>query len=105
MMNPTISHDRQEETLTAKAAWFQSLSLSERMDLLCFFTDLILDNNPIDVQTSTPGLEFETAWQNRETMTYQGQQFHVVSKSDLIAAKRATGRQVDLDDVALLELH
>ena len=41
-----VSHDRQEETLEAKARWFQSLSLSERMDLLCFYTDLILSNNP-----------------------------------------------------------
>lgn len=46
MINQTVSHDRQEESLEAKARWFQSLSLSERMDLLCFFTDLILDNNP-----------------------------------------------------------
>ncbi len=45
-MNGTISHDRQEETMEAKARWFQSLSLSERMDLLCAFTDLILSNNP-----------------------------------------------------------
>ena len=45
-MDYTISHDRQEETPEAKARWFQSLSLSERMDLLCFFTDLILTNNP-----------------------------------------------------------
>jgi len=46
MMARAVSHDRQEETLDAKARWFQSLSLSERMDLLCFFTDLILTNNP-----------------------------------------------------------
>jgi hypothetical protein len=45
-MNQTISHDRQAETLEAKARWFQSLPLSERMELLCFFTDLILENNP-----------------------------------------------------------
>jgi hypothetical protein len=46
MLNPTISHDRQQETPEAKARWFQSLSIAERMDLLCFFTDLILMNNP-----------------------------------------------------------
>ena len=45
-MNRAVSHDRQEETLEAKARWFQSLSLSERMDLLCSFTDLILATNP-----------------------------------------------------------
>jgi hypothetical protein len=42
----TISHDLAEETPEAKARWFQSLSLMERMELLCQFTDLVLENNP-----------------------------------------------------------
>lgn len=46
-MIETISHDLVEETPGAKARWFQSLSLSERMDLLCYFTDLVLENNPL----------------------------------------------------------
>lgn len=45
-MTPRISHDRREETLEAKALWFQSLSLAERMNLLCEFTDLVMQNNP-----------------------------------------------------------
>ena len=45
-VNKTISHDRSEETPEAKAYWFQSLPLSERMDMLCYFTDLILNCNP-----------------------------------------------------------
>jgi len=46
MKDKSISHNFQEETIEAKARWFQSLSLHERMDVLCFFTDLILSNNP-----------------------------------------------------------
>ena len=46
MANQTIAHDRQEESLEAKARWFQSLSLAERMDMLCWFTDLMLTANP-----------------------------------------------------------
>ena len=42
----TVAHDRGQETLEAKARWFQSLTLQERMDLLCTFTDLILSANP-----------------------------------------------------------
>ena len=34
----------------------------------------------------------------------QGQTFFVVSKSDLIASKRAAGRAVDLADVRMLEV-
>jgi hypothetical protein len=46
MANPSISHERQEETLEAKARWFQALPLVERMEMLCTFTDLILSANP-----------------------------------------------------------
>ncbi len=45
-MNPLISHDRKHETIEAKAMWFQSLSLQERMEMLCAFTEFILLVNP-----------------------------------------------------------
>jgi len=41
-----VTHDRQEESMEAKARWFQSLPLSERMEMLCCFTDLALTVNP-----------------------------------------------------------
>ena len=41
-----ISHSRDDESMEAKARWFQSLTLSERMDLFCAFTDLALELNP-----------------------------------------------------------
>lgn len=46
MEQPSISHDRQDETPEAKARWFQSLTLTERMELLCSFTELLLAANP-----------------------------------------------------------
>jgi hypothetical protein len=45
-MKSQISHDRSDETIEAKVKWFRSLSLSERMDMLCEFTDLALEQNP-----------------------------------------------------------
>jgi len=45
-MNIQISHDRSDETIEAKVKWFRSLSLSERMDMLCTFTDIALELNP-----------------------------------------------------------
>ncbi len=45
-MLEAISHSFEDETPEAKARWFQSLPISERMDMLCFFTDMILENNP-----------------------------------------------------------
>jgi hypothetical protein len=37
-------------------------------------------------------------------MNYHGQEFYVLSKDDLISSKCAVGREVDLEDVRLLEL-
>jgi hypothetical protein len=45
-MTGSISHEIREETIEAKARWFQSLSLEERMDVFVAFTNLILENNP-----------------------------------------------------------
>jgi hypothetical protein len=55
------------------------------------------------VQTSTPGLVFREAWARRETMHFRGQMFFVVSRLDLIASKRAAGREEDLCDIRFLE--
>jgi len=62
------------------------------------------DRVRIDVQISTPGLEFEAAWEKKQSMKYQGQTFYVVSLDDLIKSKRAAGRDVDIEDVRLLKL-
>ena len=62
------------------------------------------DRVRIDVQTSTPGLIFRDAWERREKMVYQEQEFYVVSKNDLIASKRFAGREIDLSDLKMLEI-
>lgn len=63
------------------------------------------DRVRVDVQTRTPGLNFDEAWSRRETMQHRSQNFFVVSLPDLIASKRASGRPVDLEDVRMLEQH
>jgi hypothetical protein len=45
-MYPSVTHDIKEESPEAKVRWFSSLPLSERMELLCSFSDLILESNP-----------------------------------------------------------
>jgi len=59
--------------------------------------------SPLCYMTSTPGLVFEDAWRRKVTMNYKGQTLEVVSLTDLIASKRASGRDVDLEDVRILE--
>ncbi len=45
-MKKGISTSQKAESPEAKARWFQSLSLSERMELLSAYADLILENRP-----------------------------------------------------------
>jgi len=42
----SVSHDRSEESLEAKARWFRSLPMAERMEVFCAMTDLALELNP-----------------------------------------------------------
>ncbi len=79
-----------------------SASLITAEELLANEITVFKDRVRIDVQTSTPGLIFEEAWQRCETMTYQGQDFYVVTKKDLISSKLASGREIDLEDVKML---
>jgi hypothetical protein len=86
------------------SAGLGTASLTSPEDLLAHEITIFKDKVRIDVQTSTPGLDFGKAWDRRMTMTYRGQDFHVVTKEDLISSKRAAGRDIDLEDVRLLEL-
>jgi len=45
-MDSGVSRDLAEETIEAKARWFQSLTMEQRMAVLCSFMDLILPINP-----------------------------------------------------------
>ncbi|MFO7899234.1 MAG: hypothetical protein R6V58_09255 [Planctomycetota bacterium] len=45
-MKKSISHDRADETPEAKARWFQSLTMSERLETFCEFYELAVALNP-----------------------------------------------------------
>lgn len=85
------------------AAGFGTAAMTTAKEVVENEITVFKDRVRIDVQTSTPGLTFQDAWRRRETMTYQAQAFYVVSKEDLIASKKAAGRDVDMEDVRLLE--
>lgn len=80
---------------------FGTASLTNVNEILSNEITIFKDRIRIDVQTSTSGLVFQDAWAHRNTLEYQGQQFYVASRDDLIASKKAAGRDVDLDDVRL----
>jgi hypothetical protein len=45
-MIPRVTFDRSEETPEAKARWFQSLTIDQRIDVFCAFFDLMVSANP-----------------------------------------------------------
>ena len=45
-MDLKTSHNRSDETIEARVKWFRTLNLSERMEMLCAYTDLALELNP-----------------------------------------------------------
>jgi len=59
--------------------------------------------NRVDVIMALAGVGFDTAWANRVESTYGGVPIHVISKTDLVRAKKASGRPQDLLDVDALE--
>jgi len=73
-------------------------------DLQAHEVTVFNDRVRVDVQTSTPGIDFASAWRRRESMPYGGQALPVLSRQDLISSKRAAGRAIDLEDVRMLEL-
>lgn len=57
----------------------------------------------VDVLRSIPGVDFDAAYARRVQVSWGDLCVQVISKGDLIAAKRAAGRERDLRDLRLLE--
>ena len=81
---------------------FGTAEMTNAQEIIDTEITIFTDRIRLDVQTSTPGIRFEDAWQRRVTMTVKGQQFAVVSLDDLVQSKTASGRDVDLEDVRIL---
>jgi len=56
----------------------------------------------VDIMMSIPGIEFEEAWKNREVIELDYLKIPFISRSDLIKAKKASGRPQDKIDVEKL---
>jgi len=57
----------------------------------------------VDIMMSIPGVEFEEAWKNREIVELDGRKIPFISRSDLIRAKKASGRPQDKIDIDKLK--
>jgi predicted nucleotidyltransferase len=68
-----------------------------------FFYQMGVPPVRVDILMGIPGIEFETAWDNRVEVDFDGLPVAFISKEDLITAKRAAGRPQDLMDADALE--
>lgn len=57
----------------------------------------------LDVMMSLPGVTFASAWARRDELDVEGLAIPFISRLDLIAAKKASGRPQDLLDVERLD--
>ncbi len=57
----------------------------------------------VDILMGIPGADFEDCWQRHIEVDFEGLKVNFISKKDLIASKRASGRPQDLIDADLLE--
>ena len=60
----------------------------------------------VDILTTIPGVEFESAWPRRVEAIFDDEtnlRANFISREDLLAAKRAAGRKQDLADVEAIE--
>lgn len=85
-----------------QSSGFATAELTTPDRLLRHEITIFEDRLPIDVQTHTPGLRFETAWKNREKVHFHGQVVYVANRRDVIRSKRASGRAIDREDVKAL---
>ena len=53
----------------------------------------------VDVLMGIPGVEFDSAWRRRAEIDFDGLPVAFISREDLIAAKRASGRPHDMIDI------
>lgn len=57
----------------------------------------------IDVLTLVEGLDFETAYSERATVTVFNNPIQVISKKHLVFSKKVSNRELDLEDIQALQ--
>ena len=61
--------------------------------------------NRIDILTGIDGVSFADAWSSRVEAEFEAAPLYVIGRDALLINKRASGRNKDLLDIAMLEAH
>ena len=90
------------EALKEFGAPLANLTADDFTDQDCFYQ---MGRPPlrVDIMMSIPGIEFQDAWNKREMVELAGHTIPFISRSDLIRAKKASGRPQDKIDIDKLE--
>jgi hypothetical protein len=59
----------------------------------------------IDILTGIDGVEFDDAWSNKLSVIVDDMEVQILSRSDLLRNKLASGRDKDQSDIAWLQKH
>ena len=79
------------------------LTAEDFTDRTCFY-QMGVPPVRIDILTTVPGVEFEECWSRRSEGDFGAVIAPMISKADLIVAKRAAGRPQDLIDLESLNV-
>ncbi len=93
----SISHNVDSEFLESKSKWFKSLSMEDRMQIFCEYTDMAFALNPniaekrdaqsIDYRTYSSAsksmmyITFTESWRAKQIFNYNGLKFYILSKN------------------------
>lgn len=99
---------RSEENAKKAVAALKELSRGEldlSADVFTAGKGVLIGEVPlrVDILSRIEGVDFEQAWPRSRTDLFGAATVHYISREDLIANKRATGRPQDLDDARELE--
>jgi len=88
--------------LSYSARQYRGVTLADFTEPDVFF-QLGIEPVRIDIMTSVTGLEFASVWERRVEIDFGGVVGAVLSRADLVTAKRAAGRPQDLEDARNLD--
>lgn len=101
-LRPTI--ENASRCLTAlKDCGLGTAELTTPEELISTEVTIFKDVVRLDVLTQVKGLEFDSAWRNKVFLELDDVLIPALSLDDLLASKRAAGRQSDAEDIKILE--
>lgn len=102
LIEPTLNNAKRLLT-TLKGVGFGTAGLTNAQKIIENEVSIFKDYIRLDVLTKVKGIEFQKVWRNRVIKRIDRVRVHLINIDDLIVSKKATGRQMDLEDIIILK--